>query len=92
MNEYDKQAEDFLKTTGSTITRSVSENQTAPLWAKKGEKHGIKHDITISNARGSYSFNFWGSISDAEIAQAIKDFQSFEAMNASSGYYAMMRY
>ena len=46
--------------------------QTAPLWARKSAKageiaHGIKYSVTLKNARHEYTFDYWGSIRDAEI-------------------------
>jgi aspartokinase len=64
-NEYTKQAEDFLKKTETKIEfeyLGCSENE---MW-----KDNIFRDvykITLSNARGKYSFKLWDSQHDTEI-------------------------
>lgn len=65
MNEYDKQAQDFLTKTETTISIVEAVPQDAPAWAK-GEKHGIKYSVTLKNARHDYTFPFWDSIHNAE--------------------------
>lgn len=72
MDDYEKQAQDFLTATNSTLEIKLSEFQNAPLWAKEGEKHGYKYAVTLSNARGSYTFPFWDSIANAEKMDALK--------------------
>lgn len=71
MNEYDKQAADFLKKTGTTFSIERADPQTAPDWAK-GEKHGIQYRATLANARGSYTLDFWDSIHNAEKFHALE--------------------
>lgn len=65
MNEYDKQAEKFLIDTKTSIEISQSAIQSAPDWAEN-ERHGIKYDVEISNARGRYVFPFWDSIANKD--------------------------
>lgn len=64
MNEYEKQAKRFLERTETTLEIKESAIQSASRWTKEGEEHGIKYDIKLSNKRGEYNFNFWGSIHD----------------------------
>lgn len=71
MNEYDEQATKFLKDTDTTLTVKLSDDQTAPDWAKNGEKHGYKYDVTLSNKRANYTFNFWDSIHNGEKIDAL---------------------
>lgn len=65
--EYDIQAEKFLNDTGTTIEVMETVPQISPLWATKGEKHGISYSVTMKNKRGTYTFNFWGSIRDKDL-------------------------
>lgn len=64
-NEYLQQAEDFLKSASATISidfcglainREWKEKETRPLY-----------NVTITTPRGSYSFDFWDCIRNAEI-------------------------
>lgn len=66
MNEYKKQAEDFLHDTETSLTVIEAVPQKDPLWTKKGEKHGINYSVTLKNKRHTYVFDFWGSIADLE--------------------------
>lgn len=72
MSEYDKQAEDFLKATGSSITITLADPQTPPLWAKSGEQHGFKYDVELKSKNGVYKFPFWDSIANAEKMDALR--------------------
>ena len=67
--DYKKQGEDFLAETGTTMEVVEAVPQKRPLWCKEGEKHGIQYAVTIKNERYSYTFDYWGSISDAEYAE-----------------------
>lgn len=70
-NEYTAQAEKFLTDTETTLSIVEAVPQRDPLWAKKGEKHGIQYSVTLKNARGEYTFDFWNSIVNREILEAI---------------------
>lgn len=63
---YKQQAEQFLTDTKTTLEIVKAIPQKKPLWCKDGEKHGINYWVTLKNDRHSYSFNYWGSIADAE--------------------------
>lgn len=83
-SKYDEQGMVFLKETGSTLEVIETVPQKAPQWAKDEEKHGIQYACKISNARGSYSFDFWGSIADAEkIEDAMHETDSHRFFRAS---------
>ena len=71
-NEYEKQAQEFLTKTKTTLEVVEATEQTAPLWSKKGEKHGIRYEVTLKNDRAKYIFDFWDSIKNAEIIEAVK--------------------
>jgi len=66
-SEYSEQGAMFLSETKTTLEVIEAVPQTPPLWNTKGEKHGIKYSVTLKNARGSYTFDFWGSIHEAEV-------------------------
>lgn len=68
--DYDKQADDFLKATGSMLKIELSEFQNGPIWAT-GEAYGTKYTVTLSNARGSYTFPFWDSINNRQYMDAL---------------------
>ena len=69
--DYNKQAKEFLDKTKATLEIVRATEQTPPLWAKKGEQHGIKYQCTLKNARSTYVFDFWDSIHNYEIINAI---------------------
>ena len=62
---YTKQATDFLKSTNTEIIIKESLKPTAPIWAKD-ERHGIKYNVIIKNAKHHFSFAFWDSIHNQE--------------------------
>lgn len=64
--DYQKQAEQFLADTKTELEILKAIPQKKPLWHKEGEKHGINYSITLKNNKHSYTFDFWGSIADAE--------------------------
>lgn len=76
-SEYREQGAMFLSETNTTLEVIEAVPQTSPLWGKEGEKHGIKYSVTLKNARGSYTFDFWGSIHDANmlaLAEKVKGY------------------
>jgi hypothetical protein len=68
--DYQKQAEDFLKETGTTLSIERAVPQKVPTWGegKDAEKH-IHYVVTLENKKHKYTFDFWGSIRDWEIVQ-----------------------
>lgn len=78
-SKHTEQGEEFLKATGSTLEILEAVPQKAPAWhtVGKGEqKHGINYSCKLSNAHGSYSFDFWGSIRDAEMVKLAEEVQN----------------
>jgi hypothetical protein len=64
---YKKQADNFLTKYNLTLNIRDAIPQKMPLWCKEGEKHGINYYCSLVNKEGkNYSFDFWGSIADAE--------------------------
>jgi len=76
-SEYREQGAMFLSETNTTLEVIEAVPQTSPLWCKEGEKHGIKYSVTLKNARGVYTFDFWGSIHNANmlaLAEKVKGY------------------
>lgn len=68
--DYKKQGEDFLTATGTTLEVIETVPQIKPHW-DDSDKH-ISYSVTLKNERGSYTFNFWGSIYDFEMVLRAK--------------------
>jgi len=71
MNEYTKQAKEFMKKTGVQIDMQQIRPNLAfrPLWATDGKvQHGLEYRVSIYKIDGSadYRFTFWDSIHNAE--------------------------
>lgn len=62
MENYKKQALDFLEQTKTKLEIKKANYQTPPLWVTEDEDYGIKYDCQLKNARGVYVFEFWDSI------------------------------
>ena len=71
-NIYEVQASAFLTSTKTKLDIVEAEKQKRPLWLKKEDNHGINYTITMSNTHGTYTFDFWNSIHNREIIEAIK--------------------
>lgn len=76
-NDYDKQAERFLKKHGVEFTCKRGATDKAPNWVKDGEEHGYHYRVTLSKgkpctpkytgnicAASRISFDFWDSIAN----------------------------
>lgn len=85
MNKYEEEAKKFLADTGTTLEVVKAIHQTAPLWAKKGEKHGINYTVTLKNKNAIYTFDFWNSIVKAELLQFAKDCKTMGNTNNKKG-------
>lgn len=66
---YEKQAIDFLESTGTSLSIVEAVPQKNPLWCKEGEKHGAHYSVTLKNKRHSYTFDFWDSIHNKEFKE-----------------------
>ena len=64
MNTYEKQAQKFLKKTGTTLEIKFKKFGSM-TWDKKGDKRNI-FSINMYNKKGGYSFDFGASISDSQ--------------------------
>lgn len=89
MTDYKKQGEDFLTETGTTMEVVETVPQKSPLWCKEGEKHGIQYAVKLKNERYSYTFDFWGSIADAEMLDIAKDIEGRGFMTQSPRAYKL---
>lgn len=65
MNEYTKQASDFLKKANATIKIDFVGLAVNKDW-KEREKRNL-YEITLTSPRGSMVFDFWDSIHNTEI-------------------------
>lgn len=65
-SKYIDQAMQFLKDTGTYFSIEKAVPQKRPNWSKEGEKHGINYSVTLSNNKGKYVFDYWGSVLDAD--------------------------
>lgn len=66
MNNYNEKAIQFLTDTATTFSIEKAVPQKKPNWSKDREKHGINYSVTLKNKNGSYTFDFWDSIANAE--------------------------
>jgi len=74
MNEYDQQADEFLKSTNTSLSIKLAEKQSPPNWVS--DAHGLKYECTLSNGKGSYTFDFWSSIHDAEPVRMLEEWNT----------------
>lgn len=87
--DYEKQAKDFLEATNTTLEIKKAEFQEAPEWATNGN-YGIKYFVQLKNAKGSFVFPFWDSISNKEKFEHLvaggKRPSAYSILSALSGY------
>lgn len=65
MNEYKKQADDFLLNNNLSLSIQKAVPQKQPEWTKyTGQEHGINYWCILKNidTKKEYAFNFWDSI------------------------------
>lgn len=74
--KYEEQGKFFMETTRTSIEIVEAVPQRAPKWDAKGEKHGIHYVVTLKNPRGEYSFDYWGSIFQAEKVEQAREAQN----------------
>lgn len=60
MNEYDEQAQKFLRIHKVKLDIKKAEIQQPAPWSEG--QSGYKYDITMTTSRGAYRFPFWDSI------------------------------
>ena len=71
MNDYEKQAKDFLKKTGITFSKRYVGLSRNTMWKEKDLRP--LYEITLTSYKGEYQFDFWDCISNAEILQMSED-------------------
>lgn len=92
--EYDNQAEQFLTSNGIKFRATLSDSKT-PAWSDNG-KHGHHYRVTLSKGKAGtaehtgnvcsaarLTFDFWGSIADAE--KGIKTVSPYDVLACISG-------
>jgi len=62
MNKYEKQANDFLQATSTTLTIKNAGAAINETWGDGATRY--KYRFTIKNAKGQYIGFFWGSINE----------------------------
>jgi len=67
--KYQEQGNLFLEATRSTLEVVEAVPQKNPIWEKEPptKGRGINYSVTLKNPRGSYTFDYWGSIHDANM-------------------------
>ena len=83
-NEYTKQAKDFLTKYNLKLIISKAVPQKSPLWAKKGDKHGIHYFVSLVENKtngGIYSFDFWDSIANKEDSKKPSEYGILACLN-----------
>jgi hypothetical protein len=80
-NEYDTQAEQFLTSNEIKFRATLSDTKT-PAWGDNG-KHGHHYRVTLSKPAARLTFDFWGSIADAE--KGIQTVSAYSVLACISG-------
>lgn len=71
MNDYEKQAKDFLKKTDVTFSKRYVGLSRNTLWKEKDLRP--LYEVTLTSYKGEYQFDFWDCIRNAEILQMNED-------------------
>jgi hypothetical protein len=64
MENYQEQAEAFLKETGTTLTIKLLGESLNEIWNEGAGAYHYKYSFKLSNSKGTYKGTFWGSIND----------------------------
>jgi hypothetical protein len=92
MDQYQKQAKEFLIATNTTLTVEKADPQKVAIWAM-GEKPDHKHinyTVTLKNSKHTYTFDYWGSIADYEKIELAKEAK--ERGIHSAHYYEIIKW
>jgi hypothetical protein len=88
-NQYTEQANQFLTRNGIKFRATLSDSKT-PAWKAGGEKSGHHYRVTLSsnhvtgpNHARRITFDFWGSIADAEKGQT--EVSTYDVLACISG-------
>ena len=71
MNEYTKQAQDFMQKANATMTINFVGLAVNKEW--KEDKPRNLYNITLTSPKGSMSFDFWDSLHNTEITRMTLD-------------------
>lgn len=83
LSEYDIQALQFLRDTGTRVTIEKAVPQRAPRWHKKSDGgHGIHYSVTLENKRGAYTFDFWDSVANKANGNTPKEYDILACLDA----------
>lgn len=96
-SKYVQQGREFLEATATSMQVLEAVPQKAPAWEDtseamrklKAKAKPIHYAITLKNARGSYTFDFWGSIRDAEMVALAKEADQ-HGNSQSPAYFAVL--
>jgi len=69
MMDYEKQATDFLESTGTkfSIEFAAPREEECPDWCSGNDHiHGDKYHVTLEKGGKEFSFNFWNSYQDVK--------------------------
>jgi hypothetical protein len=80
--EYTKQADAFLAKHGIKFRATLSDSKS-PAWKADGEKSGHHYRVTLSKPGARITFDFWGSIADAEKGET--DVSAYDVLACISG-------
>lgn len=80
--DYNKDAMDFLLACNTTLKIDFK-GYELPLWDTKPH---ATYKVTLSNNKGSYTFDFFDSAKDTEIRQAIETYQSISMLQTGDDY------
>ena len=73
MDEYEQQAQDFLESTGTKLT--LTRLGTFPHFTGEIEERDV-YQVTLSNSKGAYSFQFGDSLYNTQRHLFAKDYSN----------------
>lgn len=71
--DYNKQATDFLQSTGTTLEVVETVPQIPAQWDSTHNDKHISYSVTLKNKAHSYTFNFWGSEHDYNLVEKARE-------------------
>ena len=74
--DYEKQAQEFLRTANATLVVEIAVPQLSPRWAKDG-KYGIQYSVTLAKMKTDYTPNKYETTKEAQARFAEKTVQFF---------------
>lgn len=85
MDEYEEQANKFLKDFGLKL-KAVHKGDMCPPWKSPCDHmHGDRHEVTISRADGkSITFDFWNSVADVEEGKTLTNYSVLACISSDA--------